>query len=110
MLKNKCLIESKRGIVMEIKKSGSFYVTACLAVVMAPTVLETVEKDERKVTHATVADAPNLYQKRFGHLGTKPLLPRPRSKLCWEYRSLKRITVTSICPGCVLEKFDRKPF
>ena len=44
---------------MEIKKSGSFYVTACLAVVMAPTVLETVEKDERKVTHATVADAPN---------------------------------------------------
>ena len=35
MFKNKFLVESKRGLVMEIKKSGSFYITESLTVVTA---------------------------------------------------------------------------
>jgi hypothetical protein len=34
MLKNKWFMEPKRGIVMEVKKSGFFYVTECLAAVL----------------------------------------------------------------------------
>ena len=45
MPKNKCLVESKRGLVMEVKKSGYFYVTECLAVFKSSTAPETVRKD-----------------------------------------------------------------
>jgi len=45
MFKNKCLIESKRGLVTEAKTSTSFYVTECRAVVTDRYAPETVKKD-----------------------------------------------------------------
>jgi len=48
MIKSKCLLKSKRGLVMEAKKSGSFYSTECLEVVMDHNAPETVKKDKRR--------------------------------------------------------------
>ena len=73
MLKNKCLLESKRGLVVEVKKSSSFYDTECLAIVTDSSDPDILKKDERKVSFASVADTTNMWQNRFSLLGTKAI-------------------------------------
>jgi hypothetical protein len=98
MVKKKCLIESKQRLVMELKKSGSFYVTECLVVVKDSTTPETVNKDKRKLSFTSVADTTNLWHQRFGHLDTKAIV------------AMSKKEVDSFCTGCVLGKFGRNPF
>jgi hypothetical protein len=69
---------------MEVKKSGSFCVTECLAVVTDPTAPETVKKDERKVINASVADATNVLYQRFCHLGTKATVAMSKKEVVLE--------------------------
>jgi len=71
MLKHQCIIESKRGPVMAIPKSGSFYVAECLTVVRDTCAPERVTLIDQKVT---IAVATNVGHQRLGHLSTKAIV------------------------------------
>jgi hypothetical protein len=56
----KCIMESKRGPVMAIPKSGSFYVAECLVVATDPRAPETVTMIDERFTFAVATDATNV--------------------------------------------------
>jgi hypothetical protein len=96
---------------MEVKKSGSFCVTQCLAVVTNFTAPETVNEDERKVTYASIADATNMWRQRFCHLGTNSIVAMSKKETVLRIPKLEEDKCeSSLCSVCVLRKFDCKPF
>jgi len=105
MLKNQCIVEAKRGPVMAIPKSGSFYVAECLMVVTDPPAPETVTMINKKVTFAVDTDP--LKQQISGIrdlviLRLRQLFLCPRRNSFWEFQSLKRVNTKVLFALAVL--------
>jgi hypothetical protein len=107
MLKHKCIVESKRGPVIAIPKSGSLYITECLMVVTDRLASETVTMIDKKFTFAVASDATNSWHQRFGYLGTKAIVAMSKKEIVLGISKLEEHKYeSSLWPGCTLGKID----
>jgi len=74
----------------------------------APVVVTMIDK---KVTFAVASDAANVWQQRFGHLGTKAIFAMSKKAIVSEIAKLEDDRYkSSLLSGCPLGQFDPKPF
>jgi hypothetical protein len=81
---------------MHIKKSGSFYVGECLAVVTYPSAPETAKRNDRKVTFTSVADATKVWHRRIGYLSTKAIVAMSKKEVVLGIPKLEGVKFTSL--------------